>query len=513
MGITASIGMARRLMLLVWLAGLVGTGDLLAADDLRLVEAVRHEDAETVRALLDQQVDVNTPQPDGATALHWAAYLDDLETAVLLLEAGANANATNDYGVTPLWLACTNAAGAMVEQLVSAGANPNAALSESGATVLMNCARTGNADTVRTLSAHGADVNAKESSLEQTALMWAVSQRHPAVVEVLLEHGADVTARSRVTREVISRALQGDLQYGLRLRMYGSDAEETQRGGFTPLLFASRTGDVESARLLLKTGADVNDTAADRTSPLVMATYSGQGAIAEFLLENGANPNAAGAGYTALHTAVLTGNLDVVKALLAHGARPDAQITQGTRVTRNGQALEFGEHWLGATPFCLAAKFAETEMLRVLAANGADTQLAMRNGWTPLMVAAGAGWRHGRWDRRDRSSITDLATQVEMYDEHGTLEAVKLTVELGADVNAVDEEGSTALHAVVDKGFDTVVKFLVDQGANLHAKNRRGQTPLDRLLGRRPGEDAPQAALNSVRQATADLLLRLGAEE
>ena len=187
---------------------------------------------------------------------------------------------------------------------------------------------------------------------------------------------------------------------------------------------------------------------------LVVATFSGHRALARFLLDRGANPNSATAGYTALHAAVLTGDVEVVRALLARGARPNAQVTEATRVTRNGQVLMINELLLGATPFALAAKFTDTEAMRVLAEAGADPRLPLRNDWTPLMLAAGAGWRYRVWDRRDRVLPHLLATQAELVDEQGTLAAVRLAVELGADVNVVDQDGNTALHHLVDKGFE-----------------------------------------------------------
>ena len=455
--------------------------------------------------MLAEQPDANATQADGATALHWAVYRDDLDTAAVLIGAGADATTATEHGVTPLSLACTNANAAMVETLLAAGADANAAVA-TGETVLMRCARTGRVEAVTALLAHGAEVNATESAEDQTALMWAVAERHPTVVRALLEHGANVGARSRVRCLVISHRLQSELKYGERGRRYGTDAEETDIGGFTPLLFAARHGDLESARLLLAAGANVNDTAPDRTSALVVATHSGHGALATLLLDEGANPNAAAAGYTALHAAVLTGDLDVVEALLGHGARPNAQVTEATRVTRNGQVLMIGEHLLGATPFALAAKFTDVEIMRVLAAAGADAALPTRNGWTPLMLAAGASWRYGVWDRRDRALARDLAFQAELVDERGTLEAVTVAVELGADVNAVDEDGNTALHHGVDKGFNGVVAFLAESGANLNARNARGQTPLARVSRRRTGniEAAP---------AAAELLRALGAHE
>lgn len=480
-----------------------------AASDVRLVEAVKKQDKEAVRVLLTT-VDVNATAEDGATALHWATYHDDLETVDRLIRAGANAGATNRYGVTPLTLACTTANASMVERLLAAGADANAVL-KSGETVLMTCARTGNVHAVKAILARGAWVEAKEASEHQTALMWAAAHGHSEVAQVLLDEDADAYARSRVKREVISRRLQSELKYGERLRTLGTDAEETLVGGFTPLLFAARNGHIETARVLLAAGADVNDTAPDGASVLVVAAHSGHGPLARFLLDHGADPHAAMVGYTALHAAVLADDLDTVKALLAHGARPNAQITLATRISRNGQTLDLGEHLLGATPIALAAKFAEVQMMRVLLAAGADPLLPLKNGWTPLMLAAGAGWRQGDWDRRDRGLDRFLATQLEWNDERGTLEAVKVAVEAGADLNAVDARGSTALHYIVDKGFPAVVQFLVEKGADPKLKNKSGLTPLATVSGRGRGGD-PAVPISPKRQATIDLLRRLGGQ-
>ena len=449
--------------------------------DLRLIDAVKRHDAAVVAALLDAAggpdgIDVDAAQPDGATALHWAAYHDDLQTARRLADTGASAAVANDLGVTPLALACGNGNPAMVRLLLEAGADPRAAV-ETGETVLMTCAGTGSAEAVRRLLEAGADPNARESLERQTALMWAAAQGHADVVQLLLDHGADVAARSRARRFVISRRLQSELHYGELGRSYGTDAEETQVGGFTALLFAARNGDAAVARRLLDAGADANDTAPDGASALVVAAHSGHREVALTLLERGANPNWAGAGYTALHAAVLTGDLAVIDALLARGASPNAQVTLATKVTRNGQVLMLGEHLLGATPLALAAKFTELELMQVLAGAGADARLPLKNGWTPLMLASGAGWRYSVWDRRERTLHKTPAFQAQMYDEAGTLDAVRFLLDRGAFVNAVDEDGNTALHYVVDKGFDRVVELLVEHGADLDIANRRGQTP------------------------------------
>ncbi len=449
--------------------------------DLRLVDAVKGQDAPAVAALLDAAggpggIYVNATQLDGATALHWAAYHDDLETARRLADAGADVAAANDLGVTPLALACDNGSPGMVKLLLAAGADPGAAV-ETGETVLMTCARTGDAEAVGHLLDAGADPNARESLERQTALMWAAAQGHADVVQALLDAGADVGARSRSRRFVISRRLQSELRYGELGRSYGTDAEETQIGGFTPLLFAARNGDAAVARRLLDAGADANDAAPDGAGALVVAAHSGHRELVFTLLDRGANPNASGAGYTALHAAVLTGDLAVVDALVARGASANAQVTLATKVTRNGQVLMIGEHLLGATPLALAAKFAETDLMRPLAEAGGDVRLPLKNGWTPLMLAAGAGWRYAVWDRRERTLHKTPAFQAQMVDEAGTLDAVRFLLERGAHVNAVDEDGNTALHYVVDKGFDGVVELLVEHGADLDIANRRGQTP------------------------------------
>ena len=472
--------------------------------DLGLIDAVKLQDTVAVRRLLEASAEVDATQADGATALHWAAYLDDLETARLLVDAGADAGAANTHGVVPLALACTNANASMVDLLLAAGADARAAVG-TGETVLMSCARTGNAAAVAALVDHGADVNAAEFEEDQTALMWAVAQRHPAVVAVLLDNGAEVHPRSRVRRFVISRRLQSNLRYGELGRRYGTDAEETDLGGYTALLFAARQGAVDSARLLLAAGANVNDTAPDGRSALLVAAHSGHRALVEFLLAEGANPNASAAGYTALHAAVLQDDQGMLDTLLAAGARPDAQVTEATRVTRNGQVLMIGEHLLGATPFALAAKFAEADMMRALLTSGADGVLPLRNGWTPLMLASGASWRYGVWDRRERTLHRDFAFQAEHADEEGTLDAVQVALDAGGDANAVDETGSTALHYVADKGFPRVIELLVEHGAGLNVANYRGQTPLAVVRrGRGNLEAAP---------ATEALLLALGAEE
>ena len=467
-----------------WLVLFLSVASLAAAaNDGRLVEAVKKRDTAAVRALLKQHVDVNAPQPDGATALHWAAQWDDLDTATLLIRAGARVNAADDYGVTPLSLACTNGNASMVETLLQAGANPNAAL-PTGETALMTAARTGKVDAVKALLARGANLNAKETSSGQTALMWAAAEGVPEVVQVVIEHGADVHARSTA--------------------------------GFTPLLFAARVGDLKTTRTLLDAGATVNEAAANGTTALVVATIRGHTAFAEFLLDQGADPNA-GPGFTPLHWAAgdwdrLAGDttgiqpeenewsafrglrgdakLSFVKALLAHGANPNARAATNPR----SEGGNHGGVLAGGTPFLMAAIAGDVRVMRTLLASGADPQLATARQTTPLMMAAGMSMPYGP-----------------PVPESNALEAVKLCLEVGNDINAANANGETPLHAAAYRGLEganSIVQFLVDHGARINAKNKRGWTPLTIaegifFLGGAGGSASP---------STAELLRKLGAD-
>jgi ankyrin repeat protein len=469
-----------RILAVAWITLLL-PAVLRAAADLRLVEAVKNKDRASVKTLLEQRVDVNAAQADGATALAWAAHWNDLETADLLIRAGAKANAANEYGVTPLFLACNNHSAAMVTKLLEAGANPNAALVRTGETPLMTCARTGNAEAVRALLARGANPAAKETWRGQTALMWAVEQNHLEVARALIEKGADVRARSK--------------------------------GGFAPLLFAARNGNVEFAKLLLGAGADVNESTPDDGTVLVVASASGREEFSIYLLEHGANPNVADSyGYTPLHYAMQKGisgvsssedkpgyavppNLPgLVKALLARGANPNAQIVMDYPAHARAPFRQTNPISLvGATPYFLAAASGDAGLMRTLVEGGADPNIPLKDGTTPLMVAAGMG------------RVRDFPEE-EMDD---VLDAVRLAVELGADVKAANRGGQTALHAAAFNGLDPVVQLLVDKGAPVNAKDRVGQTPWSIAEAISPVVNN-QGALR-LHKNTADLLLKLGA--
>jgi ankyrin repeat protein len=470
---------------------------LVVAAEPPIVAAARNGDEPTVERLLKTRADVNARQGDGATALHWAAHLDDLKMADALLRAGAKAGAADDTGATPLYLACINHSGAMVKALLAGGADANAALL-NGETVLMTCARTGSVDAVNALLARGADVNRKESSRDQTALMWAAAQKHPGVVASLIKAHADVRARSRVfqqtvTSEVTQRAGREQLNYTV------------PRGGSTPLLFAARSGDAESARLLVEAGADVNDALPNGMTALVEAAHSGQQAVGLLLLEKGADPNAREVGYTALHAAVLRGGLDLVKGLLAHGADPNLRMTKGTPVRRNSEDFELPATLIGATPYFLAAKFVEADVMRALAAGGADTRLSLKSGETPLMAAAGMG-ASAQTDRRGLSVLDGGRVE----DQQLVTDAVAVALASGADVNAANQNGDTALHAAALLGYDGVIEQLVKAGAKLDAKNARGLTALGLIEGKTNASLRSPGRTNlGARESTVELLRRL----
>lgn len=478
-----------KLCFLLSILIVASSAGLFAASDLRLMQAVKGQDEAAVRALLKQRVDVNAPQGDGATALHWAANLDNLAIADLLIRAGARVDAANDLGSTPLHLACTNRSAAMVERLLAAGANPNAKLL-NGETVLMTCSRTGDAKGVRALLVKGADAKARETEHDQTALMWAVAQAHPDVAGLLVEFGADIRARSKIYTQTVvgeqtQRAGREELNY------------DVKRGGSTPLLFAARVGDIESAKLLLTAGADANDSLPDGTSALVLAAHSGQTSVAIALLDKGADPNALGIGYTALHAAVLRSDLTLVKALLAHKADPNIRMTKGTPVRRDTTDYNLLAPLIGSTPYLLAAKFLEPEIMQTLAAGGADTKITMPNGATALMLAAGMDSGLAE-DRRGIALIDFGKVETDAQVLPTVTAAFNLSGEIGATSN---KTGDTALHSAVAHRYETVIRFLADHGANVNAKNKDGLTPLAALMTR--GKGAKQVVLASANNAAS----------
>ena len=457
--------------------------DARSAKAAPLADAAEAKDWVRVAALLEQRASVTATQPDGMTALHWAVYHDDRRTVDRLLRAGASVNAASRYGVTPLALACTNGSGAIVEALIKAGADPNASL-PGGETPLMTAARTGSPGAVKALLANGARVDATDERRGQTALMWAAAEGHAAIVGDLIEAGADVKRRVP--------------------------------SGFTPLFFAAREGRLDAARALLDAGADVNDAVPTQgrrrgyggrlppagATPLLIAATNAHYELASFLLEAGANPNADLPGYTVLHaiTAVRKpgvgdndpppdgsggmSSIDFVKTLIARGANVNARMTKKANLN-NTRANE-----IGATPFWLASLTADVELMKTLASLGADTTLTNVEHSTALMACAGLG---------TRSPGEDAGTEPEV------LGAVQLLLDLGADINAVDKNGETAMHAAAYKNLPKVVKLLAAKGARIAVWNKDdkfGWTPLAIAVGYRFGNFKPspdtEAAIREV---------------
>jgi ankyrin repeat protein len=298
-------------------------------------------------------------------------------------------------------------------------------------------------------------VNAR-AARGQTALMWAVAERHPNVVKVLLAHGADVHARSEVWSQVMAVPPHGLPQYNRSI----------PHGGDTALMFAARAGDGMSAKLLVAAGADLNDADAWGVSATVLAAHSGYEELVEFLLELGADANAAAAGFSALHVAIMRRDEKMVRVLVAHGADPNARLRTWTPTRRSSKDFHFAPELVGATPFWLAARFGEPAVMRLLVEHGADPLFVHHAEYhkeegaerrtettTALMAATGMGGGTA-WVQPGRSEREALS-----------LEAAKLAIELGVDVNAANADGRTALDAAKALKYETVVRFLVEQGA------------------------------------------------
>ncbi len=444
-----------------------------------VADAAMNKDKPALRSLLAKKADVNAAQSDGATALHWAVRYDDGEMVDTLIRAGANVKAANREGATPMYLACINGNARTIENLIKAGADPNATFLLHGETPLMEAARTGNMAAVRVLLDHGADVNAKENLRQTTALMWAVEQNHPEVVRLLLNRGADVNARSVV--------VEPKKRYGVS---YTSKVSGNT-GGLNALIIAAREGALDSVMALIESKADVNQVSADGSSAMLVAIQNGHYDVGQYLLDHGTNPNIQNEkGWSPLYLAVKNRNLETgtipvpnavqalpfIKQLLEKGADTNLRLKDNTEI-RNGQRAT----WLneaGATPFLRAALCGDIEVMKLLLAHGADPKITTDDKTTTLMAAAGVGYTDGFI--HDRS-------------EEETIEAMKLILDLGGDVNAKNEQDLTALHGAAHKASLAEIQLLVDRGADLAAKdqyktkafgtNAPGLLPLDWAQG------------------------------
>jgi uncharacterized protein len=460
---------------------LLGVGLAAASVPAPLADAAEQRDKNSVRKLLATGIDVNAAQVDGTTALHWAAYNDDAETVALLVKAGANVNAVNRYGVPPLASACTNGNAAIVKLLLDAGADANAAM-KGGESVLMLAARSGNVETVKALLARGAKLEARERR-GQTALMWAAAEGHTTVVRALLDAGADVNA--------------------------------TLDSGFKAFFFAVRGGHLDTVRAFLAAGADVNSMmqrpgggrggrgpAAARgpgTSPLMLAVQNGHFELAIALIDAGADPNDVRTGFTPLHMIAMVrrpdssdtsdpavpegagrlSSADFVREIIKRGAKVNFRLPKGAPKQPNTWSSIGSE---GATPFLFAADRGDLALMRLLLKLGADPLLPNFDNTTPLMAAAGVGTNE---------------PQEEAGEESEALEAVKMLLDLGADINTVDKNGDTAMHGAAFNISPRVVKLLAERGADPQIwkkPNKAGGTPLfiaEGYISRLPRPDTP----------------------
>jgi ankyrin repeat protein len=428
-----------------------------------VADAAMRGNRDAVRSLIASKGDVNAPQVDGTTALHWAVRNDDGEMTDMLLRAGANASAANREGVRPMQLAALNGSAAILERLITAGADPNAPLTRYADTSLMLAARTGKVDALKVLLDSGAKVNAVETWGGTTALMWAVSEHHPAAVKLLVERGADVDARSNFVPALNGRGFEGRTPVAAQP---SQQVEEFASGWMTPLLFAAREGDLESATLLVEWGADVDALAGDGKNALGVAIFNGNYELASFLIDEGCDVNHADTQrFTPLFWAVDRRNMEtapsfpwmvtadplpLVKQLLDAGADPNALVnnTPRARMRAGNPRIVF------ADALMRAAFSGDLELVKLLLSFGANPKAISSDGETIVEAAAGLGFIQGYSKGKSAAE---------------RLQVVKLFVESGGDVNQADDYGITPLMVAGNMGDTAIIQYLVDKGADLGA--------------------------------------------
>jgi FOG: Ankyrin repeat len=478
-----------------------------------LAEAARRGDVASVQNLLRQEVDVNGWDAGGTAALHWAVHLGDQALVELLLDAGADINAANRYGQAPIHIAVQQHDAAMVKRLLAAGADKEK-VDGAGETALLTAARLGDAAIVDELLAAGAAIEARDLDYGQTPLMLAVRQEHKSVVQRLLQAGADVNAQSyagELQKLVFPSDVPVGTSQGVGINRSGLPDRGMRypiTGTKTPLLFATRQGNLELTRMLVEAGGDIEQADVNGITPLINAILnhsvvninrtgkSDHLKIALYLVEQGANVNAMDwYGQTPLWAAVDIRNLEfavtettnrvdreeaykLIEALLAKGAEPNPRIKEFPPERRfiAGTGFNGWVDMTGQTPFLRAAIAGDLRVLHLLLEHGADPNLGTVGGTTPLMVAAGVSW-----------------AVAETYDEGpaALLETVKLMHSLGNDINAVNSMGLRAIHGAANRGSNDIIEYLAENGALLDVTDNEGRTPIDWAEGVLTGARAP----------------------